>query len=161
MADGNLSVEPDSMLIYGEPYILEGVDRVYTRAINHSDLSEDFRGVIGLEQIKGVRFSVDQVRYQQNVKRYVELDLNLPVRTVNVPQGKVLRVYPSEARVKLRCSFPLIEDPEKGLSLQADYNDYITSRTGKCILKLSGASRGVISYQIEPMSVSGLVEGIR
>lgn len=161
MADGQLAVVPDSMIIYGEPYILEGVDKVYTRTINHSDIYEDFRGVVGLEKIKGVRFSVDQVSYQQNVKRFVELEINLPIRTINVPQGKVLRLFPSEARIKLRCSFPLIEDPEKGLSLQADYNDYVNSRSGRCQLKLSGLSRGVISYQIEPMSVSGLIEDIR
>ena len=117
--------------------------------------------MVGLEKIKGVRFSVDQVRYQMNVKRFVELELNLPVRTVNVPGGKILRVYPSEARVRLRCGFPLIEDPEKGLYLQADYNDYVNSRNGRCPLKLSGMSRGIISYQIEPVSVSGLIEGVR
>ena len=161
MADGNMTVEPDSLYIYGEPYILDGVDKVYTRTINHSDVSEDIRGMVGLEKIKGVRFSVDQVRYQMNVKRFVELELNLPVRTVNVPGGKILRVYPSEARVRLRCGFPLIEDPEKGLYLQADYNDYVNSRNGRCPLKLSGMSRGIISYQIEPVSVSGLIEGVR
>ena len=160
MADGSMSVDPDSMYIYGEPYILDGVDKVYTRTISQADVSEDVSGMIGLEKIKGVRFSVDQVRYQMNVKRYVELELNLPVRTVNVPQGAILRVYPSDARVRLRCSFPLIEDPEKGLFLVADYNDYVKSRNGKCTLKLSGLSRGIIGYQIEPVSVSGLIEGI-
>ena len=160
MADGSMSVDPDSMYIYGEPYILDGVDKVYTRTISETDVSENVSGMIGLEKIKGVRFSVDQVRYQMNVKRYVELELNLPVRTVNVPQGAVLRVYPSDARVRLRCSFPLIEDPEKGLFLVADYNDYVKSRNGKCTLKLSGLSRGIIGYQIEPVSVSGLIEGI-
>ena len=158
MADGVLSVEPDSLLVYGEPYILDGIDRVYTRTINRSDVYEDVAGVVNLEKIKGVRFSVDQVRYHLNVKRFVELDLNLPVRTVNVPHGKTLRVFPSEAKVKLRCTFPLIEDPEKGLVLQADYNDYVNSRNGSCPLKLTGLSRGIISYQIEPMSVSGLIE---
>ena len=161
MADGRLSVEPDSMLIYGEPYILDGVDKVYTRTINRSDVYEDISGIIGLEKIKGVRFSVDQVRYQLDVKRFVEIELNLPVRTINVPHGKSLKVYPSEAKVKLRCSFPLIEDPEKGLVLQADYNDFQNSRTGKCSLKLSNLTRGVIGYEIEPMSVSGLIEDIR
>ena len=161
MADGKLIVEPDSMLIYGEPYILEGIDRVYTRTIAHNDLHEDVRGMIGLEKVKGVRLSVDQVRYLQDVKRFVELELNLPVRTVNVPQGKILRVYPYEAKVRVRCSFPLTEDPQKGLMLQADYNDFMTSRSGKCQLKLSGVSRGVISYEIEPLSVSGLIEDVR
>ena len=161
MADGELSVEPDSILVYGKPYQLERVNEVFTRPISYNGLSEDVRGVIGLEKIKDVRFSVDEVRYSLNVKRFVEIDINLPVRVRNVPHDKILRVYPSDARVRVRCNFPLTEDPLRGLKLEADYEDYANSLSGKCRLRLSGVSRGVISHTIEPGYVSGVLEDIR
>ena len=161
MADGELSVEPDSILVYGKPYLLERVTEVFTRPISYSDLSEDVRGVVGLEKIKDVRFSVDEVRYSLNVKRFVEVDISLPVRVRNVPHDKILRVYPSDARVWVRCNFPLTEDPLRGLKLEAEYEDYVNSLSGKCRLKLSGVSRGIISYRIEPAYVSCVLEDIR
>ena len=161
MADGVLSVEPDSVLVYGEPYQLERIEEVFTRPISYTELSEDVKGVVGLETIKNVRFSVEDIRYSLQVKRYVEIEQNLPVRVKNVPSDRILRVYPSDAMVQLRCNFPLTEDPVRGLSLEIDYEDYIKSLSGKCPLKLNGVSRGVISYSIEPAYVSGVIEEIR
>ena len=158
MPDGDITLDQDSIIIYGEPYKLEGVDKVYTRTISHSGVNDNLKGEIGLEEIKDVRFSVDQVRYSLDVKRFVEMELKLPVQPINVPQDKVLRVYPSDAIVKVRCTFPLIDDPERGLELHADYNDYMNFHVGKCPLKLSGIPRGVIRYEIAPSSVSVLVE---
>ena len=161
MADGPLTVVPDSVLVYGEPYLLEGIDQVYTRAINYSDVSEDLQGIVELEKIKRVRFSVDEVQYNADVKRYVEMTLTLPVKPVNVPHDKLMRVYPFEAKVNVRCAFPLTEDPEKGLVLVADYNDFADSKSGKIPLSLSSLSRDIIAYEIEPMAVSVLIENQR
>ncbi len=161
MADGGLAVEPDSIFVYGEPYLLERVNQVYTRPVSYKELSEDVVGLVGLESIKDVRFSVDQVRYSLKVKRFVEMERSLPIVVKNTPQDKILRVYPSDAMVRIRCNFPLSEDPMRGLVLEADYEDYAGSLSGKCRLKLTGISRNVISYSIEPEYVSGIVEDKR
>lgn len=161
MADGALSVVPDSILVYGKPYQLEMVDEVFTRPISYNDLSEDVGGMVSLEKIKDVRYSVDEVRYSLKVKRFVEIDSNLPVSVKNVPPDKILRVYPSDAKVRIRCNFPLLEDPLRGLVLEADYEDYARSLSGKCRLELSGVSRGIISHSIEPEYVSGVLEDVR
>ena len=161
MPDGPLSVEPDSIFVYAEPYLLERIDKVYTRPIRFSDLSEDVAGLVGLEKMKDVRFSVDEVRYSLKVKRFVEIEQSLPVKVVNVPQNKIMRVFPSEVMVRIRCNFPLTEDPLRGLVLVADYEDFVNSLSGKFPLKLSGMSRGVIGHTIEPAYVSGVIENVR
>ena len=161
MADGALSVTPDSVLIYGEPYQLENINSVYTRPIDHRDLAEDVTDLVALEKIKDIRFSNDQVAYSVKVKRFVEIDLTLPIKVRNVPQGKYLKVFPTEAKVSLRCNFPVKEDPERGISVEADYDDFVNSISGKCPLRLTGASREIINYVITPTHVSGLVEELR
>ena len=161
MPETSLSVQPDSVFVYGEPYRLESIEAVYTKPINYSSVSEDIRGVASLEKIKGVRLSEDQVRYSMNVKRFVEISCMLPVRVAHLPSDKTMKLYPSSAQVTLRCNFPLSEDPERGLSLEVDYNDYLNSLGGKCMLHLVGASRGIISYEIDPSYVSAIVEDAR
>ena len=161
MQDGPLSVEPDSVLVYAEPYQLEGIKEVYTRPINYNDLSEDVTGLVGLEKRKDVRYSVDEVRYSLKVKRFVEIEQSFPVKVGNVPRNKILRVFPSEAIVRLRCNFPLTEDPLRGLAVEADYEDFVNSISGKCPLMLTGISREVIGHTIEPAYVSGIIENVR
>ena len=154
MAESPLAVSPDSVLVYGEPFRLENISAVYTRPVNYVALSEDVSGSVKLEQIKDVRISETEVRYELKVKRFVEVICTVPVKVINVPEGKNMYVYPSEVDVLLKCNFPLVDNPERGIRVVADYNDLHKSLTQSCILKVHTPSRGVISCEASPVSVS-------
>jgi len=161
MAGGGFEVEPDSVLVYGEPFRLETINAVYTKPVKYYEASQDLRGVVGLDGIKGVRISESDVRYSLDVKRFVEIRTMLPVKTVNVPSDKELLVYPSVVEVSLKCNFPLTDDPLQGLGIEADYNYLMKSVGGQCLLAPTGVSRGVISCDIEPLAVSCVIEDRR
>ena len=158
MAESTIEVTPDSVLVYGEPFRLENVDAVYTKPINYMDISEDVSGVVKLEKIKDIRISEAEVRYGLKVKRFVEVINSVPVTAVNVPLGKKMSVYPSVVEVSLKCNFPLIDDPESGLRVEADYNDLQKSLGQRCVLKVNAPARGVISTEVTPISVSYILE---
>ena len=158
MAESDLKVEPDSVLVYGEPYRLETVESVYTKPFRYYDIEKDIQGVVSIEKVKGLRLSENEVRYSLGVKRYVEVSSMLPVKAVNVPSDKIMNVYPSVVKATLRCQFPLVEDPFSGVTLEADYNDYQKSLGGKCTLRPVGLSRGVIETDIDPIAVSCVIE---
>ena len=92
------------------------------------------------------------------VKRFVEVSAILPVMPVNVPSDKVMKVFPSVVEVSLRCNFPLVDDPSRGLRIEADYNEYQKSLGGNCVLRPLGLPRGVISCEIDPVTVSAVIE---
>ena len=158
MADDEISVQPDSVLVYGEPIRLETIEAVYTKPIRYYDICEDLQGVIVLEKIKGVRVSENEASYSVGVKRYVEVSSMVSVKPVNVPADKVMKVYPSVVEVSLRCNFPMADEPLSTLRVEAVDNDYINSLGGNCTLKAKGLSRSVISYEIEPVAVSCVIE---
>lgn len=158
MAEGDLKVEPDSVLVYGEPFRLETVEAVYTKPVRYYDIDKDIQGVVGLEKVRGLRLSENEVRYSLGVKRFVEVSSMLPVKAVNVPSDKVMNVYPSVVKVTLRCQFPLMDDPFGGVSIEADYDDYQKSLGGKCTLKPEGLSRGIIEADLDPIAVSCVIE---
>lgn len=145
-----LVMTPDSVYVYGEPYLLDNLDRVYTEAFSLFDLSGPVHGEVALEGVKGVRFSNAKAEYLVDVRRYVEITAELPVRTVNVPRGKNLRVYPSKAQVSFRCEFPVRNDPAGKVSLQIDYLDFANSLSGACIPTLHNIPEGVFSYTVQP-----------
>lgn len=158
MGSGDFEVIPDSVTVYGEPFQLETIESIYTAPVKHADVSEDIHGVVGLKKLKGVRLSADEVHYSMDVTRYVEIVRTVPVETVNVPSGKEMIVFPSSVEVTLKCVFPLMADPYENLRFQADYSEFASSLSGKCIVRASQLPKGVISYTAEPAAVGCVME---
>ena len=154
-------VNPDSVLVYGEPYVLDGLQEVFTEPVKYSNLSSDIQGEIALEPLRGVRFSEDKVRYSMDVTRFVELAGTFPLTAVNVPAGKSMTIFPSRADMYLKCTFPYNDNPLAGVALEVDYNDFQNSLSGKCVVRLVSRSRDVIEYSIYPPVVECIVEDIR
>ena len=157
ISSGELEVIPDSVTIYGESRSIKNIDKVITEPIKHTSLSSDIQGLVRLEKIKDVRMSVTEVHYLLDVSRYVEVKSILPVTADNVPNDKKLIPFPSKAEVTMRLSFPL-EGETEGLEVKVDYNDFITSLSGVCPLKLAGETKGLISYEIDPVAANCVLE---
>lgn len=158
MASGQLAVDPDTVTIYGQPFHLDNIDKVYTRPIKFTGLSEDIQGMVKLEPIKGLRVSVDEVHYSQDITRFVELTRTLPVKAVNLPQDKGMIALPSYVDVTLKCVFPLQSDPWESMEAQVDYDDFQKSLGGKCRVRPSSLSRGVIDFVSDPVAVDCVIE---
>ncbi len=153
MGDGELKVVPDSVTVYGESYRLARIDKVFTEHIRYSSLTSDIQGVVALEKPDGVRISAEEVHYMLDVARYVEITRTLPVKVVNLPPDKGLQVFPSSAVVAAKLTFPLVDTGYENIELIVDYDDYLNSLSGKCPVRLSNMPKGLISYEVEPVSV--------
>ena len=158
MPSGPFTVVPDSVTVYGQPFHLENIDKVYTRPINLSGISEDVQGMVGIESIKGMRISASEVHYSQDVSRFVEMHRTLPVQVVNLPADKGMIALPSYVDVTLKCVFPLQSDPWDSLKAEVDYNDFLTSLGGKCRVRPSSLSPGVIDFESDPVAVDCVIE---
>ena len=158
MMVGDTEVKPDSVTIYGDRFKLESINKVYTSPIKIYDLSEDLIGVVDIENIRGVRVSTSQVQFTMDVSRYVEIVRSFPVTTVNVPADKQLNIYPSTVTVTFRTAFPLAEEPTESVGFYVDYEDFSSSRNGKCPVYISRRPKGLISYEIEPSMLECVLE---
>lgn len=148
-----MKVEPDSVLIYGEPRVIENVEYAFTEPVKFSGLKSNVRGVVNLEKVHGVRYDQPAVRYSLDVARYVEMNLRLPVNIKNAPEDKQVMVYPSTVDVVFRCAYPNVRNLSDEVFVYVDYDDFITSKSGKCILRADVPSTNVISYRITPQLV--------
>lgn len=158
MSSSDFIVEPDSVTLYGEPFRLENIDRVYTLPVRYSDLSEDVRGVVGLEKIRGIRMSEEQASYSLDVTRYVEVKTVVPVHARSLPPARKMLVLPSNVEITLKCAFPLVADPLDGISVGVEYSDFLLSLSGRCEVKALSLPRGVISYEVDPPFVGCFIE---
>ena len=154
VANGPITLVPDSVTVYGDHLHLEALEYVTTATINKSSINEDFSGMIPLTPITGMRYSVDEVHYKMDVTRYLEVTRNgIPVKVIGVPAGKKVVLEPSAADVVLKVVFPLKADPKKDLSLAVRYEDIATSLSGMVKIEPTSLPDGVISYEITPVAV--------
>ena len=158
MNASEFTCEPDTITIYGDKYKIDKIDRVFTTPIRKPDLYESIQGLASIEKMRGIRFSESEVRYSMDVTRFVEITNTYQVHTVNVPADKKLLTYPSYVEAKIRCKYPLADDKLENLSFVVDYEDFVTSLTGKCQLKPVNMSDAVLSFQIEPVAVDCVLE---
>ncbi len=158
MSSSDFAVEPDSLTLYGNKHRLENIDKVFTEMVKQSNLSSSIEGIVNIEKIKDVRMSVDKVHYSMEVRRFVEFNKTLPINVRNVPVDKKLHIYPSSAVISAKFTFPVVGDDYENLELEVDYEDFIKSISGKCVIELSSNPKGLISYNIEPAAVTCVLE---
>ena len=154
IASSPLVISPDTVTVYGDKLHLDALEYVTTATISHSSINKDFSGMISLTPISGMRFSVEEVHYEMDVVRYLEvIRKNVPVVVVNTPSGGDYAADPASVDVLLDVEFPLKDDPKKSMVVTADYNELKTSLSGKVPLKPASMPLGVIRYEIDPVAV--------
>lgn len=158
MAQTPMSLQPDSVLLYGEPSRLANVDHVLTKPLELTALRSSVHGKVRLEAPSGIRLSHDEAIYSMEVTRYVEIRSEVRIGTHNVPARVDLAVLPSTATVVFRCAFPTTTNPASAAEFFIDYRDFSESRTGRCVPRAVGIPPQVIDYTISPEVFDCLVK---
>ena len=150
MASGEMSLSPDSVLVYGNPSRLDGIGQVITRQITKYDVDKSLHGRIRLEVPAGTRLSAQETAYSLPVSRYVGVKERVRVGVRNVPEGKTLSVYPAAVDVNFRFMFPISGSPASSADFYVDYNDFASSIGGKCMVRVEGLPEMTISWEADP-----------
>ncbi|MCR5350919.1 MAG: YbbR-like domain-containing protein [Bacteroidales bacterium] len=150
MALKPMSLQPDSVLVYGEPSRLENVESVATKPLELDAVRSSVHGKVPLETPTGVRLSHEECVYSMEVSRYVEIRTEVKLETRHVPSRVDLAVLPSTASVVFRCVFPTTTDPTTQTRFYIDYRDFIGSRSGRCMARVEGLPSNVIDYTLTP-----------
>ena len=158
MALKPLQLQPDSVLVYGEPSRLENVSVVSTKPLELDDLRSSVHGKLRLETPSGVRLSHEECVYSLEVSRFVELRSEVRIETRNVPSWVNLAVLPSTATVVFRCVFPTTADPAAQTVFYIDWRDFSSSRSGRCVPRCEGLPSNVIDYTLSPEVFDCLVK---
>ncbi len=157
MPMAELSIEPDSIEIFGEERIIENIDSVWTEAISYKRLDKSVQGVVDLVPFRRIEFSQKAVYYTLNVSRYIEESVSVPVEVVNVPSNKALIVLPAQINVICRRTFGGEPLSTKNVGVQVDYNDFIKGTSTEIIPDLVRAPENAVYYQLNPRSVDCLL----
>ena len=158
MALKPMSLQPDSVLVYGEPSRLAHVEQVLTKPLELDELRSSVHGKVRLDAPSGVRLSHQEAIYSMEVTRFVEVRAEVKIGTRNVPAHTALAVLPSTATAVFRCVFPTTADPAAQTVFYIDWRDFSSSRSGRCVPRCEGLPSNVIDYTLSPEVFDCLVK---
>ena len=154
MQVGEMTLSPDSVLVYGPASEVDAITEVKTLPIVRYGLQGPAQGYVQFEELRGMRISTERTRYSINVARYVEMSKAMPVTLLNAPRGRSVMMLPSEVTLTCRIAFgQQSESTFDALSLRIDYHDVASSLHAKVIPTVKGLSDDVYTYSLSPAVV--------
>lgn len=153
----SIELKPDSVAVYGDVSILEGITHADTEKVTFFNAASPLDGKVSIKPLRGAELSASSVEYHIDVVRYVELTAEVSFTPIGVPAGVNLVMIPASGTVRYRVPYALAGSVDSQPVFGVYYSDFTASRSGVVVPKLYSAPSGMISYELEPVSVECVV----
>ena len=151
---------PDSVDIYASKSALDSINEVYTEALNHTNFRDTLTVDGRLQRIKGVKIVPDRVKVTFFTDIMTEEGIDdVPITGINLPEGKVLRTFPSKVTVRFVAGMSRFRSLKpKDFTVVVDYNEIAKRPSDKCNLHLKTVPSGVSRPSLSLNQVDYLIE---
>ena len=149
--------------VYATPEKLDSIHAVYTEPISQKGLQDSLAVITRLRPIDGVKMVPSQIKVTFHTDQLTEVRIpDVEVKGVNMPEGKVLRTFPS----KLAITVVTGKKNSQALSAEdfeivADYNQFSADSTAQCDVFIRRQPANIKRLQIERQKVDFLIEELR
>ena len=155
-----VAYSPDSVLIYASDQKLDSINMVYTEQLNYANFRDTLSVTCELSKIKGVKMVPDKVNVSfftdVLTEEYIE---GVPVKGINMPEGKVLRTFPAKVKVSFVTGVNVYRNLKReDFTVVADYRDIEKNPTEKCRLYLKEVPSGISRAHLATNYVDYLIE---
>jgi len=97
--DGDLTVEPDSVLVYGSRAALDTLRYAHTLGDTLTNVTSDKKILIAMRPAKGVKFMPNAVELSIPVDEFNQKEVEVPVICVNLPENLNIKFFPSSVKI--------------------------------------------------------------
>ena len=150
---------PDSVRVYAPKSILDTITAAYTKTIDFEEVSDTVCKRVSFASVKGARFIPDYSDLTLKVDVYAEKTVDVPVVGVNFPHDKVLRTFPSKAKVTFQIGLSrFMEVGADDFQVVVDYEDLQNEGGDKCKLQLKEIPKGVNHVRVNPNEMDYIIE---
>ncbi len=150
---------PEKVKVYAQQDILDRLKAISTVRLHITNFSDTIIRDVKLEKMLGVKVVPSHIKIGLYPDILTEESIEVPILSVNMPQGKTLRTFPSKVKVLFKVganAYRKIND--KQFKVEVDYNDLQEGTTDKCPLHLRMAPLYVQQAHLEMDTVDYLIE---
>lgn len=150
---------PETVTVYGSKQTLDSLRYVKTVPINITNFNDTVVQTVALEKIKGVKIVPNTVRIGLYPDILTEETIEVPVTAVNMPEGKVLRTFPSRVKVNFIVGASMFRNiTADQFQVVVDYNELMEHPSDKCNIYLKASPHSVRSAKLSISQVDYLIE---
>lgn len=151
---------PDSVDIYSSREKLDSIKVIYTEALNYAGFRDTLIVDCKLSHQKDVKVVPENIRigFYTDVLTEESID-GVPIRAINMPEGKVLRTFPPKVKIRFITGVSQFRTlrPEDFIVI-ADYKEISQHPSEKCNIYLKTVPHGISRATLETKKVDYLVE---
>lgn len=151
---------PDSVTVYATEDKLRKISYVTTEQLNCVNFTDTLYRNADIKKIRGTKIVPSNVKLKFFTDVLTEESVDVPISGVNMPEGKILRTFPSRVKVKFITgvgNFRHIRPND--FSVVVDYNEISNHPSDKCNLYLRTVPHGISRAKMIVNSVDYLIEG--
>ena len=151
-------LHPDSVDVYAPEDIYKNINSIETENITYKEVEDTINTRLALVEPRGVKVSPDTINAEICVDIFTDKIISVPVRCENVPQNKIMRTFPLNAKVIFLVSSTLYDNiTAEDFVLVANYED-IKEGTDYCKLYVRQQPSNIRNLRISPESVEYVIE---
>lgn len=151
---------PDSVSIYASKEKLDSINVIYTEPLNYANFRDTLSVSCKLQKIRGVKAVPEKVKVNFHTDVLTEESISdIPIKGINMPDGKVLRTFPSKVTVKFVTGVSQFKNINpQDFVVVADYSDIMRNPSDKCKIYLKSVPNGISRPQLDVTQVDYLIE---
>jgi len=149
---------PDSIEVIAPSYLLDSITEVQTKYQTFTGLDDTIIATVPLHAATGIKVVPDSVKVKICVDLFTEKSLEVPIYCENIPSNKVLRTFPSKAKVTFHVSATQFNkiSPDDFIVV-VNYDDLQEGNERQKLL-LRTRPEGISHVRIEPEQVEYVIE---
>ena len=154
-----VTYSPDSITVYALRDRLDSIKCVHTAPLNYPKISDTLFVDAPLERIEGAKCVPDRVTVGLYTDILTEETIEVPIKTINLPEGKLLRTFPTRAKVSFVVGVSLFRTLDASqFEVIADYSEIEKNPSEKCNIYLKKVPHGVKRPELKIRKVDYIIE---
>lgn len=150
---------PSMVDVYGSQNALDTLKHALTEYLDIKNITDTLTMSVNLNEIKGMKFVPSVIKLTALTDVLTEENVEIPVVAKNMPEGKILRTFPSKVKVTFTIGAGDFRKADmKMFKVVADYKEIVNSPSEKCNIYLESKPKEVINARIEIKEVDYLIE---
>jgi len=159
--NNSISIQPDSILLTGPKSILDTISYVSTSLLQKKELNISINEFLDIKEFNpdsNVRAEKDKVLITASVERFTEGFVEVPVKVLNIPNGKQINTFPKFVKVTYRIALSNFNKIDSSTFLiECDYGISENNNLPYLLPKLVGSSSMIKNARISPQKIDFLI----
>jgi hypothetical protein len=158
MQNGDISLFPDSIIVSGPGNLLQSLTYVQTEPLEFTNLSDTMKVLCNLERRDMLTYSQNKVQVSIPVDRFTEVEENLSVIPINVPDSMSMIAIPGQVKITYKVCLSNYQKVKDNPPIpKIDFTAINEKQVGRLTVFISDTPQIISNIRFNPKEIEFLI----